>query len=224
VNALTGISSIATRYVLAELAAAYPAGAVAIESIGGVDAVRRVQAGEAFDIVVLAAKAIDELAASAHVLAGSRVDLARSRVALAVRSGAAHPDVRDADALRRAIENAARIGYSTGPSGAQVVRLLEGWGIDGAKRLVQAPPGVPVASLLARGEVDLGFQQLSELVHESGIEVLGPLPEGIDADTVFSGGICARSPQPDAARELLRYLASPQADAAKRRHGMQPAR
>jgi molybdate transport system substrate-binding protein len=225
---ITGISSMATRQVLADLAAAYEQRSgcqVAIESVGGVDAAKRVQAGEAFDVVVLAADAIDKLADAGYVVAGSKVDLVRSGVAVAVRTGAAHPDVGSEGAVREAVLAARSIGYSTGPSGVQLAGLFERWGIAQAlrERIVIAPPGVPVGTLVARGEVELGFQQLSELMRLPGVDVLGPLPPPIQIVTTFSAGICVNSAQPDAARALLDFMASPQAADAKRRHGMEPA-
>jgi molybdate transport system substrate-binding protein len=225
---LTGISSMATRQVLDELVRLYEQRGgerVRIESVGGVDAVKRVQAGESFDVVVLAAPAIDELVGAGRAVAGSRTDLVQSGVAVAVRAGAAHPDLSSEDALRRAVLAAHTLGYSTGPSGVQLARLFERWGIAGqiASRLVQAPPGVPVGSLVASGEVELGFQQLSELMHLPGLDVVGPLPPPVQITTVFSGAVCSASGRHDAARRLLDFMASPSADEAKRRHGMEPA-
>jgi len=226
---LQGISSMATRQVLADLSAAWQArgGApVAIESVGGVDAAKRVQAGdEAFDLVFLASDAIDKLLAAGRVTAGSKVDLMLSSTAVAVRAGTAHPDIGSEDAVRAAVLAAPTIGYSTGPSGVALQKLFERWGIaDEVKaRTVQAPPGVPVGSLVAQGQVALGFQQLSELIHVEGIDIVGPLPAAIAIDTVFSAGVVAGSPNAEAARELLAFMASPDAAEAKRRQGMQPA-
>ena len=226
---LAGISSMATRHVLAELAEAYERRSgvgLAIESVGGVEAVRRVQAGEPFDVVVLAADAIDPLESAGRIVAGTRIGLARSRVALAVAAGARRPDIGTERAVRDAVLGARSIGHSTGPSGACLARLLEQWGIAETvrPRMVLAPPGVPVGTLVARGDAELGFQQLSELMSVPGIEVVGLLPPGIDADTIFCGAVCATSARREAARECLSFLASADADAAKRRHGMEPAR
>ena len=225
---ITGISSMATRQVLAELAGAYWQRAdveVAFESVGGVDAAKRVQAGEPFDVVVLAADAIDQLVAAGRVVAGSRTDLVRSGVAIAVRSGAPRPDIGSEAALRRAVLSARTLGCSTGPSGAALAKLFGRWGIAGAvrDRTVLAPPGVPVGQLVANGEVELGFQQLSELMPLRGIDVLGPMPPGIEIVTTFSAGLCAASTQPEAVRALLAFMRSPATADAKRRHGMEPA-
>ena len=172
----------ATRQVLAELArglrAARRACAVAIESVGGVDAARRVQAGEAFDVVVLASDAIDKLhrrRARACRQQGRPGALRRGGLRARRRAAARHRFSEDA--LKRAVLAARSIGYSTGPSGvalAQAVRALGHRRSEIAGRTVQAPPGVPVGTLVARGEVALGFQQLSELMHLEGIDRGGP--------------------------------------------------
>ena len=225
---ITGISSMATRALLAELAAAFEqraACSVAFESVGGVDAAKRVEAGEPFDVVVLAADAIDRLHAAGHIVPGTRVHVTRSAVAVAVPAGAPRPDLGSEEAVRRAVLAAPRIGYSTGPSGTELNRLFARWGIaeEIAPRMVQARAGVPVAALVASGEADLGFQQYAEMMHAPGIAVVGTLPPAVEIVTTFAGGVCAAAREPARARELLAFLASPEAAEAKRRHGMQPA-
>jgi molybdate transport system substrate-binding protein len=225
---ITGISSMATRQVLAQLVADFEERSgtrVQIESVGGVDAAKRVQAGEPFDVVILASDAIDKLIASGRVVAGSKVDLVLSGVSVAVQAGAAHPDLSSEDAVRAAVLAARSISYSTGPSGVALVKLFERWGIADQiqSRIVQAPAGVPVGSLVARGEVELGFQQLSELIHLEGIDVVGPLPAAIQIITTFSAGICTGSAQAATVRAMLDFMQSPLADAAKRAQGMEPA-
>lgn len=224
---IAGISSMATRQVLAELAGTYErlsGQPVVIESVGGVDAARRVQDGEAFDIVVLAADALDRLAAAGRVDPVSRVDLARSGIAIAVAAGQPHPAVGTEAALRDAILGARSIGYSTGPSGTHLTRLFERWGIAEivAPRVVQAPTGVPVGALVARGDVALGFQQLSELIHLPGIDVVGALPPEIQTTTIFSAAVCTATSQREAVQTLLSFLTSREADGAKSRNGMEP--
>jgi molybdate transport system substrate-binding protein len=225
---ISGISSMATRQLLADLAHAYRQQAgveVDFESVGGVDAAKRVQAGEPFDVVALAADAIDKLIAAGCVVAGSRNDLVRSGVAIAVRAGAPRPDVSSEQALRSAVLLARTVGYSTGPSGVALAALFERWGIaeEIRARIVLASPGVPVGRLVAEGEVELGFQQYSELMHLPGIDILGAMPHGCEIVTTFSAGLCATSTQADAVRALLAFLSSPAAADAKRRNGMEPA-
>ena len=217
----------ATRALLAELAQAWHAqtgGTVAFESVGGVDAAKRVQAGEACDVVILASEAIDKLLSGGHVVAGSKVDLVQSGVAVAVKEGAARPVIDSEEAVKHAVLAAPTIGYSTGPSGVALTRLFERWGISEQvrARTVQAQPGVPVGMLVARGEVALGFQQTSELMNLDGITVVGPLPDSIQITTTFSGGICTASHDREAGRQLLVFLASSDAAPAKRRNGMEP--
>jgi molybdate transport system substrate-binding protein len=227
-STIVGISSMATKTVLAKLAREFETSSghvVLIASVGGVDAALRVQAGEPFDVVVLARDAIDRLLEVGHLVPGSDVDLARSGVSIAVRAGAPPPDIGDAEAVKRAVLAARTIGTSTGPSGVQLSRLFEHWGIAGEirPRMITPPPGVPVGALVARGEVELGFQQLSELVHIEGIDVLGPLPAAIQIVTTFSAAVGAHARQADAAQALLAFMASPDAAEAKRREGMDPA-
>lgn len=225
---LHGISSMATRQVLSELAAAWQARGgepVSIESVGGVDAARRVQAGqEPFDLVFLASDALARLQAVGRVVAGSVLPLMRSATAVAVPAGAARPDIASEEAVRAAVLAAPSIGYSTGPSGVALQALFARWGIADqiAARTVQAQPGVPVGALIARGEVALGFQQLAELIHVPGIAIVGPLPPAIAIDTVFGAAVVAGAPHADAARRVLDFMASPEAADAKRRQGMAP--
>ena len=222
---LAGISSMATRQLLVALArvnASAGGTPLVIESVGGVDAARRVQAGEPFDLVFLASDAIAKLVNSGHVIADSCVDLMRSQVAVAVKSGATVPSIATAADVRQAVVSAASVGYSTGPSGSAILALLERWGIlaEVQPKLRQAPAGVPVAAMVASGEVALGFQQRSEMIDAPGIQVLGDLPAAIAIVTVFSGGLCSASKRSDEARALLSEFASPRYDAIKLQHGM----
>jgi molybdate transport system substrate-binding protein len=226
---IIGISSMATRQILAELCGAYlqkTGRSVAIESVGGVDAAKRIRGGEKFDIVVLADDAMKKLEADGFLKSGSRAGFAESSIAVAVRSGTTRPDLTSEAAAKAAVLAARTVGYSTGPSGAHVLKLLEKWGIDAkdAKRVVQAPPGVPVGTLVARGEVELGFQQLSEFLEVPGIEVAGLLPPEIQSVTLFACGVGAQAGNEAGARDLIGYLTSSDTDATKWKHGMEPPR
>ena len=225
---LRAISSMATRQVLAELANLCRAAhgtEVQIESVGGVDAARRVEAGEAFDLVFLASDAVDKLAAGGHLVAASRRAIVDSSVAIAVRAGAAVPDVSSEEALRRAVLAARAIGYSTGPSGTALIKLFERWGVADTlkERLVQARAGVPVGTLVASGEVEIGFQQLSELMHLDGITLLGGMPPGLEITTTFTGALATRATHPEA-QAVLDFMSAPDQAALKQRHGMEAPR
>ena len=219
------ISSMATRLLLADLSAQWMHGGgvpMAVESVGGLDAARRIESGEAFDGVVLAAGAIEKLIANGHVVPGSRVDIARSSVAVAVKAGTLLPDISTEAGLRGAVEAAPSVGYSTGPSGVAIMALFERWGMPRSRtsKFVQTPPGVPVGSLVARGELALGFQQLSELMHLDGIAVVGTLPEPVAIITVFSSAICTKSTERQHIADFFTFAASPSAIDVKQRHGM----
>jgi molybdate transport system substrate-binding protein len=225
--ALRCISSMATRRILAELAKRFQersGRSVELVSVGGVEAARRLREGERFDLAALAADAIAALSAGGLVEAGGVTPFARSRMAVAIPAGAARPHFDDEDALKRVVLAAAKVAYSTGPSGAQFLALLKHWEVEAemSPRLLQAPPGVPVAALLARGEAALGFQQLSELLNEPGVEVIDLPPTAVQATTLFAIGICPNASDDDGAREFASFLASGAAEDVLRRHGMEP--
>jgi molybdate transport system substrate-binding protein len=225
---ISGISSMATRQILADLTGLYEQRSgcrVTIKSMGGVDAARAVRAGEPIDVILLASNVMKQLEAEGYIGFSSRADFARSGIAMAVRAGAQWPSINDGDAVKRAVLEARKVCYSTGPSGDHLKQLWERWGILGtiSQRAIQAPPGIPVAALVARGDADLGFQQLSELLHCPGIDIVGPLPPEIQATTVFSVGVSSSSSRVESARALVTFLNSPEADAVKRKHGMDPA-
>jgi len=224
---ITGISSMATRLILGELAQRYEAAKgvkVTIASMGGVDAAKRVREGEQTDIVILASGPMGKLEAEGHLAAGSVKGFTRSGMAIAVRQGAPHPDIGSEAAVKAAVQAANRVCYSTGPSGDHLLQLCAKWGIAAdSDKLLKAPPGVPVGSLVAKGEADLGFQQLSELIHVQGLEVLGPLPPEIQNTTIFAAGVSAMSAHPAETADLIAYLASPGTSEVKRAQGMEPA-
>lgn len=219
------LSSMATYEVLAELASAVTrdlSQPLITTAAGGVEVAKRIEAGEAVDMVVLADKVIDRLIAAGRLRVGGRVDLVRSDIAVAVRSGARRPDISDAQAVKQSVLEARSLSYSTGPSGVYLEQLFERWGIlpQIRSRIVVPPPGVPVRTLVADGTCELGFQQLSELINLPGIEVLGTLPTEIQATTVFSGGVSTHCANPEAAQLVLEYMAAPMTTPIKQKYGM----
>jgi molybdate transport system substrate-binding protein len=192
---------------------------------GGVDIVRRVREGELADAVVLARPAVEALIKDGKIAPDGRVDLARSGVGVAVRAGASRPDISSAEALKRTLLAAKSIGYSSGPSGAYISALLVRMGIaeQVKDRVFQTKPGNPVGNYVARGEVEIGFQQVGELMPIAGIDLLGPLPAEIQEITVFSIGMHNAAKAPAATRELMKFLTSPEVAPVLRRKGLDPA-
>jgi molybdate transport system substrate-binding protein len=192
---------------------------------GTLDADKRVLAGEQHDLLIMSHSSIDQHVKGGKVVAGSRVDLARSGVAVGVKAGAPKPDISTVDALKRTILNAKSIGYSTGPSGNYIIALFERLGVaDQVKpKLKQTATGVFVGSIIASGEVEIGFQQVSELSQYEGVDYVGPLPAEVQNYTTFSSGVLSNAKQGEAARALVRYITSPQAGAVYRKRGMEPA-
>ena len=199
---------------------------VVTEFTGTVDVKKRIAAGEAFDLLIMASDDIDAFIAAGILAPGSRADLASSGVGVAVRSGAAKPNIGSVDAVKAALLAARSIGYSTGPSGNYVLGLFERLGIADAVRpkLRLAPTGAFVGTLIVAGEAEIGFQQISELTHFPGIDLIGPLPAPIQKTTIFACGVSAKAKQPDAARALAAALTASAAAAVYRRCGLEPAR
>ena len=192
---------------------------------GTLNVQKRLAEGERYDLIIMAGPAIDEQIKLGKALAGSRADIAKSGVGLAVRKGAAKPDIGSAEALKKTLLAAKSIGYSTGPSGLYMLSVFEKLGIAGdiKGKLKQTPSGVFVGTLIASGETEVGFQQISELAHFAGIDYVGPLPGELQRMTVFSAGIHAGATQADAARALLKFLTAPAAAPVFRKHGLEPA-
>jgi molybdate transport system substrate-binding protein len=177
--------------------------------------------------VFLAEDALQRLAAEGHVDPASIAPIVLSEVAVGVPARSANAATgsegtafANADELRRALRAASRIGYSTGPSGTELLRMIDRWGMtdEVGDRLVQARPGVPVASLLATGEVDLGLQQLSELVGQPGVRILGVLPADCAISTVFAGAVATSSNNAGRAAEVLAFFRSDLAASIKSSH------
>jgi molybdate transport system substrate-binding protein len=192
---------------------------------GTLNVQKKLAAGEPYDLILMAGPAIDEQIKLGKAVAGSRVDLAKSGTGLAVRKGAAKPDISSADALKKTLLTAKSIGYSTGPSGLYMLSVFEKLGIaEQVKgKLRQTPSGVFVGTLIASGDAEIGFQQISELVHFAGIDYVGPLPGELQRMTMFSTGIHTGAKQPDAARALVKFLTAPAAAPVIRKHGLEPA-
>jgi molybdate transport system substrate-binding protein len=191
---------------------------------GTLDANKRLAAGETYDVLIMSAPSIEEHTKGGKVVAGSRADLAKSGVGIAVKTGAPKPDISSTDALKKTLLAAKSIGYSTGPSGNYVVTMFQKMGIaDELKgKLKQTPTGVFVGSIIASGEAELSFQQVSELSHFPGLDYVGPLPADLQFITVFSGGVMSGAKESEAAKALIRFLTAPEAASAYKKRGMEP--
>jgi molybdate transport system substrate-binding protein len=190
---------------------------------GTLNITKRIGTGEVADLVVMPAADIDALIASGGLTPGSRVDLAKSIIGVAVRSGLSEPDVSTSEKLKRVLLAAHSIVISSGPSGVHLLELLEKQGILGTlrPRIKQLASGQSVGDALARGEGDLGFQQVSELLHVNGITYVGPLPADVQKVTVFSGGIPKTAKDVAVAREFLTFLRSPRNVAVLKKAGLE---
>ncbi|MFI1381970.1 substrate-binding domain-containing protein [Embleya sp. NPDC020886] len=225
---ICGLSSMATRAILAEVAdhirLAHGIG-VAFESAGGVEIARRVREGAEADVLVLADGALAELAREGHLVEGTVRPLWVSRVVAAVPTGSPVPALDSEADLRAALLAADRIAYSTGPSGTALLELIARLDLADPlrTRLVQAPPGVPVGSLLASGAAELALQQHSELMDLPGVTVIGPLPGAAAITSTFGAAVPASSTRPDRAREVLDLLGCETASRTARARGMQAA-
>jgi molybdate transport system substrate-binding protein len=195
---------------------------VATTWAGTADVMKRMKAGEVFDTVILASNSLEELTDTGKLMAGSRADVARSLVGVAVRSGAPKPDISSPDALKRTLTAAKTIGISTGPSGVYLTGLFDKMGmLAELKPKFRTPPsGAPVGELVAKGEAEIAFQQVSELIHFPGIQYVGPLPAALQQTTVFAGGVHAGAREPDAARAFLKFLSSSEHAAVLQKHGL----
>jgi molybdate transport system substrate-binding protein len=189
---------------------------------GTLDIGKRIADGEIVDIVVLSAERIDALIAQGRLKSGSRVDIARSGIGVAVPAGARRPDISSPAALKASLLAARRIVLSSGPSSVHLMELFSRMAIADAIKVHQIAPGLPVAGALARGEGDIGFTQVSELVSRAGIDFVGPLPAEVQHVTVWSAGLHVAAPAGDAAIALVEFLTAPDAAAVFRRSGMEP--
>jgi molybdate transport system substrate-binding protein len=191
---------------------------------GTLDVQKRIAAGESYDVILMAGPAIDDLIKSGKVVPGSRVDIARSGVGVGVKAGAPKPDIGTTEAVKKTLIAAKTIGYSTGPSGVYLTGLFERLGVADAikSKLRQTPTGIFVGSIVASGEAEVGFQQVSELAHFPGVDFVGPLPADIQEITVFSAGIQVGAKQAEAAKAWLKFLTAPAAASAFTSRGLTP--
>jgi molybdate transport system substrate-binding protein len=186
----------------------------------------RLARGEAIDVVIMAAPALVDLIKQGKVRADSQTDLIRASIGMAVKAGAPRPDISTVDALKRTLLAAKSIAYSDSASGVYLsTELFPKLGImEQIKGKARKIEDDPVGGVVAKGEVEIGFQQISELLPVQGIDIVGPLPPGAQRVTVFSAGIPATSKHPEAAKALIQWLASPAAYPAIKKSGLEPAK
>jgi molybdate transport system substrate-binding protein len=191
---------------------------------GVVNVTKRIAEGESADVVILPLAQIDELTAKGKLVAGSRIDVAKSGVGVAIKAGVPKPRLRNGDDLKAALLKAKKIAFSTGPSGVYIQRLMQQWGIwDTVKdRTVIPSVDTPVGIAIANGDADIGFQQVSELIHVKGITFLGPIPADVQETTVFAAGLHKDVTMPAAARAFMLFLGAPRAAESFRKAGMEP--
>ena len=222
------LSSIATREAYLELVPQFERASghsVSTTWSGTTAIMQRMAAGERYDLVMISSSELEELTRQGKIVAGSRADLAKSGIGIAVRAGAPRPDVSSSAALKQALLAAKTVGYTSGPSGVYMASLIERMGIAAEVKPKHrtVPSGGTVGTIVASGDAEIGFQQVSELVHIPGIDYIGPLPSDVQCITVFSCGLQTGAPQPDAAKALVAFLTTPAAVAVMQKHGLEPA-
>ena len=184
---------------------------------------RRFNGGEGADLIVIDSTVLDELIKQGKVVAGSRVDLVRSLMGMAVRAGAPRPDITSVEAFKQTLLRAKSIAISSSASGLYLsTEVFERLGIAGQMKGKTKISEEAVGTLVANGDAEIGFQQISELLPVPGIDYVGPLPAGVQRETVFSAGIVSGARAPDAARALITFFASPAAAPAIRKTGLEP--
>jgi molybdate transport system substrate-binding protein len=189
----------------------------------------RLARGETADMVILDGKSADALAQRGLVRGDTKVELALSQIGMVVRAGEPKPDISTVDAFKSALLNAKSIAYSDSGSGTYLsTTLFKKMGIAdqiaGKSRKVRGPPsGEPVAAVVARGESEIGFQQVSELIHVPGITYVGAIPAELQPGFSFAGALTSNAQQPDAAKALIKFLSSPEAAPVIRKAGLAPA-
>jgi molybdate transport system substrate-binding protein len=221
------LASGATKEVIDEILPPFEKGSghkVVVAFTGTANIKKRIAAGEVYDLIIVSGPVIDAFVQQGKITATSRADLMKSGVGVAVRNGAPKPDIGSSEALKKTLLSAKSIGYSSGPSGEYVVTLVERMGItDQVKpKMKQVPSGARISAMINSGEAEIGFQQISELIHEKGIDYLGPLPSEVQKITVFSAGLQTGAKEQEAAKTLIKALKSPDAAKVIKAHGMEP--
>ncbi|MBM3529606.1 MAG: ABC transporter substrate-binding protein [Alphaproteobacteria bacterium] len=222
------LSSIATREAYLELVPQFEreTGSKVLTTWSGTtDIMKRMAAGETYDLVIVSSVELEKLIEQGRIQAGSRTDIATCGIGVAVAKGAPKPDIGSADRLKQALLAAKTVGYTSGPSGVYMAQLVERMGIADAVKAKHrgVPSGGTIGSIVATGEAEIGFQQISELVHIGGIDVVGPLPAEIQCITRFCCGVHSGAKNPDGARALARFLAAPARLPVMKKHGLEPA-
>lgn len=215
----------AVKETVAELSARFEKEAkhTLVLSWAGSEAIsKRVSDGEIFDVVISTSPSLDRLAKDGRLFTASKRDFSRSEIAVAVKLGVAPPDVSTAEGLRQALLKAESIGISSGASGRYLEQLFQKLGVaDQIKQKIK-PSGAQIGDLIARGDIELGFQQVTELVHAKGLQYLGPLPAEVQGYTIWSAAVHTGSKEPEAAEAFVKALSAPEAAAAIRSSGMEP--
>jgi len=220
------LSSIATREAYLELVPQFEKASghtVATTWSGTTAIMQKMAAGERYDLVMISATELDELIGQGKLAAGSRVDLAKSGIGVCVRKGARRPDVSTPEALKQALLDAKTVGYTSGPSGVYMGQLVERLGIaDAVKaKFKSVPSGGTIGTIVASGDCEIGFQQVSELVHIPGIDYIGPLPAEVQRMTTFSCGLQTGAAERQAAKALVAFLTTPAARQVIAKHGLE---
>ena len=226
-NVVRLLSTLALKGAVRSLAGRYEAaGGARIDAdfaptLGLLD---RLRGGETADVVILTREGLDGLAAQGTVVADSRVELVKSPIGIAVKAGAPKPDISSPDAVKRALLAAKSIAYSDSASGVYVsTEMFEKLGIaDAVKDKARKIPATPVGEIVANGEAEIGFQQISELKPVAGIDIVGPLPDALQKITVFSAGIATVAREPEAGKALITFLASSAARDTLVNSGLEP--
>ena len=223
---ITVLSSLATREAYLELVPQFEAqtGHKAETTWAGtVNIMKRMADGEVFDLVISSNASIKDLTGQKKIVPGSATNLAKTGIGIGVRKGATKPDVSTSDAFKRTMLNVTSVGLSTGPSGVYLEKLFERLGVaDRVKpKIKQIPSCGTVAPLVASGEAEIGFQQISEIAHAEGIDYVGPLPPDLQLISVFAAGVHTAARHPAEAQALIKFLTAPAGLAVMKKHGLE---